>query len=176
MEGNKSDRSARADGDVRDTNDQRDAIDRGGAHGVDGIVDDVVTESVDDVACVLFTLGGRLFALPAASVIAAADVARPVRIPGAPDHVLGFVLVGERPVAAFDPSRFLGADVAGARATTATRMIVVRAAGMQAGLAVERALGIVGVKHAAGVDGVVETMHGAATLVDPAALLAEARA
>jgi purine-binding chemotaxis protein CheW len=59
----------------------------------------------------LFHAGGRTFAVPAQKVREVVPFGRPVRLPGAPSHVLGIVNLRGTVVTVIDLARRLGLDV-----------------------------------------------------------------
>lgn len=108
---------------------------------------DAPTSDVDDArSLMVFAVAGTLLAVPVEHVHEVAPVESAAPIPLAPPHMRGFVLRGERAVVALDLARLLGLGDAGARddeGGARERLLVVRAAGMEAGLVCARALGVV---------------------------------
>lgn len=111
-----------------------------------------------------FVMGGHELAVPVESLSRAVNLAVVTEIPAGPAHLLGVIVVDNRLVSLLDVPAFLGLPARGVGDVTAA--LVVHHGGRYIALAAEHLLRIADVA----VDG-----GGAPTLVDVAALLADAR-
>lgn len=89
-----------------------------------------------------FVVGETTVAIDAAHVVSVRENEPATRIPHTPPHVLGFVVVGDRAIVSIDAASLLGLARAPVGASAPSRLVVVRAAGMQIALAVARAVGV----------------------------------
>jgi len=142
---------------------------------------------------VVFRVGATWLACLAEAVEAIVEVQAPTPVPLAPAHVAGLVGFGERALAVLHLSRLLGLTASGEEPVEGDlalrRTLVVRAAGMQAGLICDRAVGVLEVRAAhfqapsvlqgprlvPFLKAEVQTPHGLAGVLDLEALLASAR-
>ena len=96
--------------------------------------------AVETVALFAFQIGATTLAVDVGAVTSIVEVQPAVPAPRTPPHIKGFAIVGDRAVVVLDPAVLFGLD----RTKDAERrLVIVRAAGMQAALDVDRAVGVV---------------------------------
>jgi len=93
----------------------------------------------------LFRVATQWLACPAGQVEAILELQPATPVPRTAPHVLGLVGHGDSPLAVLDAARLLGLDrpEAGLDDLSLRRIVVVRAAGLRAGLVCERAAGVI---------------------------------
>ena len=93
----------------------------------------------------VFVVSGVGLAIPARDIGAVSAVDEPTPIPGAPAHVLGLVVAGERVLPLVDLVRFLGLPVESSPPGDPLfrRTLFVKAGDLEAGLVCHRARGLV---------------------------------
>jgi purine-binding chemotaxis protein CheW len=127
------------------------------------------------------TIGGQQIAIDAADVEAVVDLWQIVRVPLAPDHIIGVAAVRSRVLTVVDAAAAVGLRAK----VTGNRAIVIDKAGHRYALRVDSIAEVVAPigdvinfegpvgDHWTGVaKGTVDTPHGFAVLVDPARLVA----
>lgn len=101
--------------------------------------------ALDRVPLLLFRVAAQWLACPAAQVEAILELQPTTPVPRTGPHVLGLVSHGDSPLAVLDAARLLGLEQPEERRDDLSlrRIVVVRGAGLRAGLVCERAAGVI---------------------------------